>query len=133
MSTPYSQIACEEQAGSKCAWHRKVISILVFTRKLNEKLIIGSSIVITVVRIDGLQVRIGIEAPSEVTVLREEIAPPQKAGQYHHQLDRPTRRTSTRWRLPSSLSFRTTVTPTLSSTSSGSLTVVPGRHRAVRW
>ena len=63
--------------------------MLVLTRKLNEKLIIGSNIVITIVRIDGLQVRIGIEAPREVTVLREEIAPPQKTGQYHHQLDRP--------------------------------------------
>ena len=40
--------------------------MLVLTRKLMEKLVIGDDICITVVRIEGGQVRLGIEAPREV-------------------------------------------------------------------
>ena len=49
--------------------------MLVLSRKLNEKIMIGDGIVITVVKIDRNQVRIGIEAPGAVKVYREEIAP----------------------------------------------------------
>jgi carbon storage regulator len=49
--------------------------MLVLSRKLGEKIVIGDSIVVTVVKIDRNQIRIGIEAPSEVPVYREEIAP----------------------------------------------------------
>jgi len=48
--------------------------MLVLSRKLNEKIVIDGGIVITVVKIDRNQVRIGIEAPSNVGVFREEIA-----------------------------------------------------------
>ncbi|MFO0961004.1 MAG: carbon storage regulator CsrA [Isosphaeraceae bacterium] len=47
--------------------------MLVLTRKLNEKIVINGNIVITVVRIDKNQVRIGIEAPNSVPVYREEL------------------------------------------------------------
>lgn len=50
-------------------------TMLVLSRKLGEKIIIGNDIVVTVVKIDRNQVRIGIEAPSEIAVYREEIAP----------------------------------------------------------
>jgi len=53
----------------------KEVAMLVLSRKLNEKIIIGDGIVITVVKIDRNQVRIGIEAPGDVKVFREEIAP----------------------------------------------------------
>ena len=49
--------------------------MLVFSRKLGEKIVIGDNIVITVVKIDRNQIRIGIEAPSDISVYREEIAP----------------------------------------------------------
>lgn len=47
--------------------------MLVLSRKLNEKIVIDGNIVITVVKIDRNQVRIGIEAPGHVGVFREEI------------------------------------------------------------
>lgn len=47
--------------------------MLVLTRKKNGKLVIGDNITITVVEIRGDKVRIGIEAPKDVTVHREEV------------------------------------------------------------
>jgi len=49
--------------------------MLVLSRKLGEKIVIGDNIVVTVVKIDRNQIRIGIDAPSDVPVYREEIAP----------------------------------------------------------
>jgi carbon storage regulator len=49
--------------------------MLVLSRKLGEKILIGDSIVLTVVKIDRNQIRLGIEAPSEVAIYREEISP----------------------------------------------------------
>jgi carbon storage regulator len=49
--------------------------MLVLTRKLMEKLFIGDDICVTVVRLEGGQVRLGIEAPREVTVVRAELVP----------------------------------------------------------
>jgi len=53
--------------------------MLVLSRKLGEKIVIGDNIVVTVVKIDRNQIRIGIEAPHEVPVYREEIAPKRTA------------------------------------------------------
>jgi carbon storage regulator len=47
--------------------------LLVLTRRVGEKLIIDGHITITLAGIRGNQIRIGIEAPKEVTVYREEI------------------------------------------------------------
>lgn len=49
--------------------------MLVLSRKLGEKIVIGDNIVITVVKIDRNQVRIGVDAPDEVDVYRREIMP----------------------------------------------------------
>jgi carbon storage regulator len=57
--------------------------VLVLTRKLMEKVFIGDHICLTVVRIEGGQVRLGIEAPREVSVVRAELIEPTghaKAG-----------------------------------------------------
>jgi carbon storage regulator len=47
--------------------------MLVLTRKLMEKLYIGDDICVTVVRLEGGQVRLGIDAPREVAVVRAEL------------------------------------------------------------
>jgi carbon storage regulator len=47
--------------------------MLVLSRKLLEGIVIGSDIRITVVKVDRNQVRLGIEAPSDVVVVREEL------------------------------------------------------------
>ena len=49
--------------------------MLVLSRKEGERIKLGDSIVITIVRVSGDKVRIGIEAPSDVIVLREELEP----------------------------------------------------------
>ena len=49
--------------------------MLVLSRKLNEKIVINGNIVVTIVKIDRNQVRIGIEAPGSVPIYREEILP----------------------------------------------------------
>ena len=47
--------------------------MLVLTRKNGERIIIDGQIEITVVEVRGNQVRLGVQAPREVTVLREEL------------------------------------------------------------
>jgi carbon storage regulator len=47
--------------------------MLVLSRKVNEKIVIDGNIVVTVVKIDRNQVRLGIEAPGHIPVYREEI------------------------------------------------------------
>jgi carbon storage regulator len=54
--------------------------MLVLSRKLNEKVIIDNEIVVTVVKIDRNQVRLGIEAPGHIPVFREEILPATRAA-----------------------------------------------------
>jgi len=47
--------------------------MLVLSRKVGERILIGDNISITVVRIAGGGVRIGVEAPSEMPVIRQEL------------------------------------------------------------
>jgi carbon storage regulator len=55
--------------------------MLVLSRRERERIRLGDSIVVTVVRVAGDKVRLGIEAPPEVLVLRDELQP--------HALDEP--------------------------------------------
>jgi len=47
--------------------------MLVLTRKIGDSIVIGDSIKIQVVNIKGCQVRLGIEAPRETKIFRQEI------------------------------------------------------------
>lgn len=47
--------------------------MLILTRKAEERILIGESTVVAVLEIEGNRVKLGIEAPREVTILREEL------------------------------------------------------------
>jgi len=47
--------------------------MLILTRRVGETLMIGDDITVTVLAVKGSQVRLGVEAPREVEVHREEV------------------------------------------------------------
>ena len=47
--------------------------MLILTRRVNEALMVGDEVTVTVLGVHGNQVRIGINAPKEVAVHREEV------------------------------------------------------------
>lgn len=49
--------------------------MLVLSRKESERIRLGDSIVLTIIRVSGDKVRVGIEAPADMLVLREELEP----------------------------------------------------------
>jgi len=47
--------------------------MLILTRKLNESIYIGDDVTITIIGIDGDRVRVGIDAPKDLKILRSEL------------------------------------------------------------
>ena len=48
--------------------------MLILTRRINESLVIGDDVTVTVLGVKGNHVRIGVDAPRDVSVHREELA-----------------------------------------------------------
>lgn len=53
--------------------------MLVLSRRVSERIRVGDSIVVTVLRVAGDKVRLGIKAPPDVLVLRDELEPHKSA------------------------------------------------------
>jgi carbon storage regulator len=49
--------------------------MLVLSRKVGERVVIAGEVVVQVLEVHGQQIRLGVEAPPEVTILREELSP----------------------------------------------------------
>ena len=60
--------------------------MLVLARKVGEKILIGENISVTVVRIAPGVVRIGIEAPNEMPIVREEIQDQVQQQDLHNEV-----------------------------------------------
>jgi carbon storage regulator len=54
--------------------------MLILSRKVGQSIVIGGNVVVKVVRVDGDQIKLGIEAPKEIAVHREEIQRQRDAG-----------------------------------------------------
>ena len=50
--------------------------MLVLSRKVGERVLVGDKVVVTVVRIGPNKVRLGIEAPKDMNIVREELCGP---------------------------------------------------------
>lgn len=48
--------------------------MLVLSRREQERIRLGDSIVVTIIRVSGERVRVGIEAPPEMAIVRDELA-----------------------------------------------------------
>ncbi len=55
--------------------------MLILTRRVGESIRINDDITVTVLGVNGMQVRLGVEAPEEVSVHRQEIYERIQAGQ----------------------------------------------------
>lgn len=64
----------------------KDLDMLVLSRKESEKIMLGDSIVVTIVRVSGDRVRVGIEAPSDVLILRKELGPDEQVSESKNEI-----------------------------------------------
>ena len=55
--------------------------MLILTRRVDESLVIGDNVTVTILGVKGNQVRIGVDAPRDVAVHREELAQKQGHGE----------------------------------------------------
>ena len=62
--------------------------MLVLTRKTDEQIMIGDDIKITLIRVRGNTVRLGIEAPRDVRIMRGELEPHEESGDEDARQDR---------------------------------------------
>ncbi len=65
--------------------------MLVLSRKVGERILIGDNIAITVVRVAQGSVRIGVEAPDNLNVVREEVIPNSTEGNEKKNVSKPSK------------------------------------------
>lgn len=63
--------------------------MLVLSRKVGETILIGENIAITVVQVGQSTVRLGVVAPHEVTIVREELRDPARAAAREPRVPKP--------------------------------------------
>ena len=61
--------------------------MLILTRKVGQSIMVGDEITVTVLGVKGNQVRVGVNAPNDVAVHREEIYERIKGGEVISQAD----------------------------------------------
>ncbi len=60
--------------------------MLVLSRKVGERIVIGETVVLTVLEANGRRIRLGIEAPPDVSIWREELS---EATTSHERIRKP--------------------------------------------
>jgi carbon storage regulator len=68
---------------------QKELAMLILTRRVGETVVIGNDVTVTVLGVKGNQVRLGVNAPREVAVHREEIFERIKREQAEEKSQRP--------------------------------------------
>lgn len=58
--------------------------MLVLTRKVGERILIGNDVKVLVTEISGDRIKIGIEAPRNILVIREELLTPKQSETENH-------------------------------------------------
>lgn len=62
--------------------------MLVLSRKVGERILIGDKITVTIVRVAQGSVRVGVEAPDEMQIVREELKDPSRSRVGDGKLER---------------------------------------------
>jgi len=91
MTGGYETIGISDDSGVSRDRDRQEVRMLVLSRKQSQQIVIGPDIRITVVKVERNQVRLGIDAPEGLVVLREEIVGKQTESKVRtqDQADRP--------------------------------------------
>ena len=68
-----STVNLKTQLKSLSTLKPRITTMLVLSRKESEKIMLGDEIVLTIVRVSGDRVRLGIQAPKDMLILRHEL------------------------------------------------------------